>query len=95
MLTNESSEDVHKCQGNTSESGEISSGKIIDFFAAREALQLEARSVDEQTGLQQQIDSATHQKKRIHLSDPWEDVMLLMLLVAAIVLGLVVISGFG
>jgi hypothetical protein len=95
MLTNETSQDVHKCQGNPSESGEISSGKIIDFFAAREALQSEARSIDEQTGLQQQIDSATDQKKHIHLSDPWEDVMLLMLLVAAIALGLLVISGFG
>ncbi len=95
MLTNETSEDVHKCQGNPPESGEISSGKIIDFFAAREALESEAGSVDEQTGLQQQIDSATPQKKRIHLSDPWEDVMLLILLVAAIVLGLLVISGFG
>jgi hypothetical protein len=95
MLTNETSEDIHKCQGNPSESGEISSGKIIDFFAAREALESEARSIDEQTGLQQQIDSATHRKKRIHLSDPWEDVMLLTLLVAAIVLGLLVISGFG
>ena len=95
MLTNETSEDTHKCQGNPSESGEISTGKIIDFFAAKEALQSEARLVDEQTWLQQQINSATYQKKRIHLSDPWEDVMLLMLLVAAIVLGLLVISGFG
>jgi hypothetical protein len=95
MLTNETSEDVHKCQGNASESEEISSGKIIDFFAAREALQSEAWSADEQTRLQQQIDSATHQKRRIHLSDPWEDIMLLVLLVAAIVLGLLVISGFG
>jgi hypothetical protein len=93
MPTTETSE--QKCQGNPSESGEISSGKIIDFFAAREALQSEARFVDEQTLLQEQINSATYQKKRIHLSDPWEDVMLLMLLVAAIVLGLLVISGFG
>jgi hypothetical protein len=95
LLTTETSEDVQKCQGNPAESGEISSGKIIDFFTAREALQSEARSVDEQTGLQQQIHTATYQKKPIHLSDPWEDVMLLMLLVAAIVLGLLVISGFG
>jgi hypothetical protein len=95
MLTNETSEDAHKCQGNASESGEISSGKIIDFFAAREARQSAAWSVDEQNRLQQQIDSATHQKGRIHLSDPWEDSMLLMLLVAAVVLGLRVISGFG
>ena len=93
MPTTETSE--QKCQGNPSESGEISSGKIIDFFAAREALQSEARLVDEQAWLQQQINSATYQKKRIHLSDPWEDVMLLMLLVAAVVLGLLVISGFG
>jgi hypothetical protein len=93
MPTTETS--AQKYQGNPSESEEISSGKIIDFFAAREALQSEARSVDEQTGLQQQIHSATHQKKRIQLSDPWEDVMLLLLLVAAVVLGLQVISGFG
>jgi hypothetical protein len=95
MLSNETSEDAHKCQGNASESGEISSGKIIDFFAAREALKSAAWSVDEQTRLQQQIDSATHQKGRIHLSDAWENSMLLMLLVAAVVLGLLVISGFG
>jgi hypothetical protein len=93
MPTTETSE--QKYQGNPSESGEISTGKIIDFFAAKEAVQSEARLVDEQAWLQQQINSATYQKKRIHLSDPWEDVMLLMLLVAAIVLGLLVISGFG
>jgi hypothetical protein len=93
MPTTETSE--QKSQGNPSESGEISSGKIIDFFAASEALQSEARLVDEQAWLQQQINSATYQKKHIHLSDPWEDVMLLLLLVAAVVLGLLVISGFG
>ncbi len=91
MPTTETSE--QKYQGNPSESGEISSGKIIDFFAAREALQSEARLVDEQAWLQQQINSATYQKRRIHLSDPWEDVMLLMLLVAAVVLGLLVMTS--
>jgi hypothetical protein len=55
----------------------------------------DARSAAEQAEFHQQIRAAARDKKRIHLFDPWEDVMLLLLLVAAIVLGLLVISGFG
>ena len=95
MFTTETSHDTEKSRRSSSEKQEISSGKIIDFFAAKEALRSEATSTDKQTELQQQIRTATRQKRRIHLSDPWEDVMLLILLMAAVVLGLLVISGFG
>lgn len=93
MLTTEPSEDLQKCHGNSTEKS--ASGKIIDFFAAREALWSEAKSADEQAELQQQIRPETQRKRRVFLSDPWEDVMLLLLLIAAVVLGLLVISGFG
>jgi len=94
MLTSDTSADVQKCQGNSPEEGEIPSGKILDFFAAREAMRSDARSAAEQAEFHQQIRAAARDKKRIHLFDPWEDVMLLLLLVAAIVLGLLVISVF-
>ncbi len=95
MFTTETSHDTERSRRSSSEKQEISSGKIIDFFAAKETLRSEARSTDKQTELQQQIRAATRQKRRIHLSDPWEDAMLLILLMAAVVLGLLVISGFG
>ena len=95
MLTTETSEDVRKSHGNSPEEGEIPSGKIVDFFAAREAMRSDARSAAEQAEFHQQIRAAARDHRRIHLFDPWEDVMLLLLLVAAIVLGLLIISGFG
>jgi len=87
MLTSETSEDAQKCQGNSPEEGEIPSGKIVDFFVARSAA--------EQAEFHQQIRAAARDNRRIPLFDPWEDVMLLLLLVAAIALGLLIISGFG
>ena len=95
MLTSETSEDVQKCQGNSPEEGKVRPGKIVDFFAAREAMQSSSRCTAEQAEFHQQIRAAARDKRRIHLFDPWEDVMLLLLLVAAIVLGLLIISGFG
>ena len=95
MLTSETSEDVQKRQGNCPENREISSGKIIDFFTARAALRSSARSSAEQVEFHQQVRAAARHKKSVHLFDPWEDVMLLLLLIAAVVLGLLVISGFG
>ncbi len=95
MLTSETSEDVQKCQENSPEEGEIPSGKIVDFFAAREATRSDSRSAAEQAEFHQQIRAAARDKRRIHLFDPWEDAMLLLLLVAAMVLGLLIISGFG
>ena len=82
-------------QGNSPEEGEIPSGKIVDFFAAREAMRSDTRSAAEQAEFHQQIRAATRDNRRIHLFDPWEDVMLLLLVVAAIILGLLIISGFG
>jgi hypothetical protein len=96
MPTTETSHDNERSQRSPPEDQGISRGKIIDFFAAREALRSEARSADRQRELQQQIRAAARrQARRIQLSDPWENVMLLLLLVAAVALGLLVISGFG
>ena len=95
MFTSQPPEKVEKSQGNSPENGECSAGKIIDFFAAREALRSDARSAAEQAEFHQQIRAAARDNRRIHLFDPWEDVMLLLLLVAAIILGLLIISGFG
>jgi hypothetical protein len=93
--TSDTSEDVQKCQGNSPEEGEIPPGKIVDFFAAREAMRSDARSAAKQAEFHQQIRAAARDNRRIHLFDPWEDVALLLLLVAAIILGLLIISGFG
>lgn len=95
MLTTETSNDDARSQRGPSEDHGISRDKIIDFFAAREALRSEARSADKQRELQQQIRAEARRARRIQLSDPWENVMLLLLLVAAVALGLLVISGFG
>jgi hypothetical protein len=95
MFTSQPPEKVEKSHGNSPENGECSAGKIIDFFAAREALRSDARSAAEQAEFHQQICAATRNKDSVHLSDPWEDFLLLLLLVAAVVLGLLVISGFG
>jgi hypothetical protein len=95
MFTTETSDDVQKSERNPRPKHEIPSQKIIDFFTAREALRSEIKSGDEHVELQQQIHAATKRNNGVHLSDPWEDVMLLLLLVAAVGLGLLVISGFG
>jgi hypothetical protein len=93
MVTIQPSEDLQKRQENPTEKS--SSGKIIDFFTAREALWSEARSADEQARLQQHIRAATRQRRRVHLSDRWEEVMLLLLPIAAVILVLLVIFRFG
>jgi hypothetical protein len=95
MITTETSQNVQRPKGISSENQETSSRKIIDFFAAREALRSEAKSVDKQAELQQQLRSEAGPMRHVHLPDPLEDAMLLLLLVAAVVLGLLVISGFG
>jgi hypothetical protein len=95
MFTGQPSEEVEKSPGSSPENRESSAGKIIDFFAAREALQSDARSAAEQAEFHQQIGAAARDKGSVHLSNPWEDLMLLLLLIAAVVLGLLIISGFG
>jgi hypothetical protein len=72
-----------------------SSGKIIDFFAAREALWSEARSADEQAERQLQVRAATRQRRRVHLSDHREDILLVLLPIGAVILVILIISGFG
>jgi hypothetical protein len=95
MFTTETSDNVQKSERNPGKNQAIPSEKIIDFFTAREALRSEIKSRDEQVELQQQIQAATKRKSRVHLSNPWEDAMLLLLLAATVGLGLLVISGFG
>ena len=58
-------------------------------------MQSEARAADEWAELQRQIRIAPRQRRVVHLSDPSEDVMLLLLLLAAVVWGLLTISGSG
>jgi hypothetical protein len=67
--------------------------KIIDFFAAREALQSATRAADKEAELRRQIRTIARQNK--HVLDPFEDLMFLVLLMAAAVLCLLAIAGFG
>jgi hypothetical protein len=82
-------------QRKSADGADVSCGKIIDFFAAREALRAEVKALEKQLEIQQQIRVAPRQRIRVHLPDPWEHVILFLLLVIAVVVGLLVISGFG
>jgi hypothetical protein len=88
-------DELQKPQRRSAEGADVSCGKIIDFFAAKEALRAEAKALEKQIEVQQQIRVAARQRIRVHLPDPWEHVILLLLLVIAVVVGLLVISGFG
>jgi hypothetical protein len=70
-----------------------SSEKIIDFFAAKKALYSKARSASRRAELRAR--ALINSKRQVHLFDPFEDLMFLLLLMAASVLGLLAIAGFG
>jgi hypothetical protein len=88
-------EDLQRPQRTSAEGADASCGKIIDFFAAKEALRAEAKALEKQMEMQQQIRAAARQRMRVYLPDPWEYIILLLLLVVAVAVGLLVISGFG
>lgn len=73
-------------EGNSSE-------KIIDFFAAKKALYSKARSASRRSEVR--VRASTNCKRQVHLFDPFEDLMFLLLLMAASALGLLAIAGFG
>jgi hypothetical protein len=72
---------------------QIPAPKIIDFFAAREALRSEAKSVV-QIKAHAKYHAAGRPKKQVRLFDLAED-FLFIVLIAAAILGLLAISGFG
>ena len=77
-------------------SSDLPSEKIIDFFTARRALLEEAEAEDRLLGLEETVRLAAEQRSRyIRLPDPLTDTVLLLVLVAAVFLGLIIITGFG
>jgi len=75
--------------------------KIIDFFSARQSLLEEARAKeakakDRSLDLEEAVRAiADRTHRRIDLPDPFTDALLMLVLAAAVLLGLLVISGFG
>jgi hypothetical protein len=75
---------------------DLPSEKIIDFFTARRALLEEAEAEDRLLGLEETVRLAAEQRRRyIRLPDPFADTVLLFILIAAVLLALLVIAGFG
>jgi hypothetical protein len=72
---------------------QIPAAKIIDFFAAREALRAEARFAAQRRAHQASLRAAARQQKVVF--DAFENVLFLLLLTASAVLGLLAIAGFG
>ena len=74
---------------------QIPAPKIIDFFAAREALRSEARSAVQRKARQARFRAAAGLRNEVRVFDLVEDFLFLLLLIAAAVLGFLAISGFG
>jgi hypothetical protein len=74
----------------------LQSEKVIDFFAARRALLKEAEAEDRLVGLEETVRLAAEQRRHlIRLPDPLADTVLLFILVAAVLVALLIIAGFG
>jgi hypothetical protein len=84
---------VSKPNSDPSQNQKIPAAKIIDFFAAREALRSEARCAARRKASQARLRAAARRQKVVF--DAFEDALFLLLLTASAVLGLLVISGFG
>ena len=93
MTTYELPHDVSKSKSRQAENQQIPATKIIDFFAAREALRSEARFAGQRKAHQARLRAAARQEKV--LFDAFENALFLLLLTASAVLGLLAISGFG
>jgi hypothetical protein len=95
MITTEQPESAKTTQKRAAGS-DLQSEKIIDFFAARRALLEEAEAEDRLVGLEETVRLAAEQRQRyIRLPDPLADTVLLFILVAAVLLALLIIAGFG
>jgi hypothetical protein len=95
MITTEQPESAKTTQKRATGS-DLQSEKVIDFFAARRALLKEAEAEDRLVGLEETVRLAAEQRRRyIRLSDPLADTVLLFILVAAVLLALLIIAGFG
>ncbi|MBV8812943.1 MAG: hypothetical protein JO271_00510, partial [Verrucomicrobia bacterium] len=76
-------------------------GKILDFLYARptlleEAKAKEAKAKNQSLDLEEAVRAIGDRTQwRIDLPDPFTDALLLLVLAAAVLLGLLVISGFG
>jgi hypothetical protein len=93
MTTYEIPRNIPRPRSGTSENQEIPAAKIIDFFAAREALLLEARFAAQMKANRARLRAAAQRQKAVF--DAVETGLFLLLLTAAAVLGLLAISGFG
>lgn len=95
MITTEQPESAKTTQKRAAGS-DLQSEKIIDFFTARRALLKEAEAEDRLLGLEETVRLAAEQRQRyIRLTAPSADSLLLFILVAAVLLALVIIAGFG
>jgi hypothetical protein len=93
MTTYELPPDISKSKSNYAEKQQIPAAKIVDFFAAREALRSEARVAAQRKAHQARLRAAARQQKAIF--DAFENALFLLLLTASAVLGLLAIAGFG
>jgi len=84
---------VSRSKSDPSQNQKIPAAKIIDFFAAREALRSEARFAAQRKASQARLRAAARRQKVVF--DAFENALFLLLLAASAVLGLLVISGFG
>jgi hypothetical protein len=93
MTTYELPPNISKSKASYTENQQIPAAKIIDFFAAREALRSEARFAAQRKAHQARLRAAARQQKVIF--DALENALFLLLLTASAVLGLLAIAGFG
>jgi hypothetical protein len=84
---------VSRPNSDPSQNQKMPAAKIIDFFAAREALRSEARFAAQRKACQARLRAAARRQKVVF--DAFENALFLLLLAASAVLGLLVISGFG
>jgi hypothetical protein len=93
MTTYEIPRSISKSERRSCANQQIPAAKIIDFFAAREALRSEARFAAQRKANQARMRTLARQEKVVF--DALENALFLLLLAASAVLGLLAISGFG
>jgi hypothetical protein len=96
MFTTDDSKLSKLASSTTPGATDLQPGKIIDFFSARQTLLEEAKVKDQSLDLEEAVRAISNRTQwRIDLPDPFTDALLLLVLAAAVLLGLLVISGFG
>jgi hypothetical protein len=93
MTINEIPHRVSRPNSDPFPNQKIPAAKIIDFFAAREALRSEARFAAQRKASQARLRAAARRQKVVF--DAFENALFLLLLTASAVLGLLAIAGFG